>query len=395
MLIFSGFDPSGGAGILQDITIMKLFKINPKAIISAYTIQNENICKNIEFRDNFEEFKLFDNFSTIKVGMANAKQLKLLRNKYNNAKIIWNPVIKTSSGYEAISPEEVIEGAKYADLVIMNSKEYELTKIEKNVIITGGHKNLDNIEVLYNNNKFYSKKYDKDIHGTGCVFSSLISAHIYMNYTVEESIKSSLYYMDNLVNISKEHLETETLAYNFHKSYILEELWHVKNKIIELGKYTIPEVGQNIVFALPNAQNEFEVGKFPGRIHKLGDEVNFIHEPGFFGKSHMARAVIATMKYFPWIRSAMNIKYEKKYIEKAKEKGYKTFYLDRNQEPVEIQTKEGHSIPYGLSNIYDITKEPIDFVWDDGFYGKEAMIRVFGRNPQEVIEKVKDVVLSD
>ncbi|APT75792.1 hypothetical protein XO10_04420 [Marinitoga sp. 1135] len=393
MLIFSAFDPSGGAGITQDISIMKLFKINPISVISAYTIQNTEIFKKIEFRSSFEEFELFKNISIIKAGMANAEQIKLLREKYPEAKIIWNPIIKTSTNFNIISPEEVNEGSKYVDLIIMNSEEFQLTNPLCETIITGGHKNSEKIEVIYKNKTFFSKRYEKSLHGTGCVFSSLISAHIYMKYSVEEAIIASLNYMDKLVLNSIKFVQTENLLYEAHKGYIIEELWKIKPQIIELGKYTIPEVGQNIVYALPFASNENEVGKFPGRIHKLENEINFIHEPAFFGKSHMARAVIATMKYFPWIRSAMNIRYEKIYIEKAKELGYKTYYLDRNNEPVEIQSKEGHSIPYGLSNIYNETNSPIDFVWDDGFFGKEAMIRVFGRTPTEVIKKVKDIVL--
>ncbi|KLO22780.1 thiamine-phosphate synthase [Marinitoga sp. 1197] len=395
MLVFSGFDPSGGAGILQDISIMKMFKISPKAIISAYTVQNEKEFKSVEFRENFEEFDLFDKFFLIKVGMANSKQIKILRKRYNESKIIWNPVIKTSSGYNIIPPEDVNEGSKYVDLMIMNSEEYEVTDIKCDVIITGGHKNTEKIEIIYKNKRFYSPRYKKELHGTGCVFSSLISAHIHIGYTIEESITASLYYMNKLVENSESSVETERITYEIHRDYIIKELWKIKPEIIKLGKYTIPEVGQNIAFAMPEAKNENDVGKFPGRIHKLGDEINFIHEPAFFGKSHMARAVIATMKYFPWIRSGMNIMYKKEYIKKAEEKGYKTFYLDRSKEPIEIQTKEGYSIPYGLSNIYETTKEPVDFVWDDGFYGKEAMIRVFGRNPKEVIKKVRDVVLSD
>ncbi|QTA37922.1 bifunctional hydroxymethylpyrimidine kinase/phosphomethylpyrimidine kinase [Thermosipho ferrireducens] len=395
LMIFSGFDPSGGAGILQDITIMKMFQINPGAVISAYTVQNEKNFKKVIYREKFDEFKLFDNITLIKVGLSNLKQIVELRNNYKNAKIIWNPVIKTSSGFNIISPEEVKKGEKYVDLMIMNSEEYKLAKVSCDVIITGGHEDTEKIKVLYKNKVFYAPKYNKNLHGTGCVFSSLIVAFLYNKYTIEESIIASLYYMDKLVKNSENYVKTENMVYEFHKSYILEELWKIKTEIIKLGQYTIPEVGQNIVFAMPNAKCEDDVGKYPGRIYKFGNEVNFTHEPAFFGKSHMARAVLATMKYFPWIRSAMNIKYKEDYIKRAEKLGYRTFYLDRNKEPVEIRVKEGHSIPYGLSKIYEQVKEPIDFVWDDGFYGKEAMIRVFGRTPSEVINKVKDVVGVD
>lgn len=395
MLIFSGFDPSSGAGLLQDFTITKMFGIKAKSIISAYTLQTENEFKKVNFNENLEEFKLFKNFNTIKVGMANSNQLKILRSTYKNAKIIWNPILKTSTNYEILSKEEVIEGSKYVDLLIMNSNEAKETGIKENLIITGGHLNENEIIVTYNKKKFYSKKYDKTLHGTGCVFSTLIASHIHLGYTFEEAIKASLKYIDMFIKNSNSYVETEDYIIQWHRKYIIDALWGVKNDINLLGKYTIPEVGQNIVYALPNATEQDHVGKFPGRIHKLGNEVNFIHEPAFFGTSHMARAVIATMKYFPWIRAAMNITYNHEFIKKAEKKGYSVYHLDRYKEPEELRKIEGASIPYGLSDIYNETNKPVDFVWDEGFPGKEAMIRVFGVDPKDIINKVKDVVLND
>ncbi len=53
------------------------------------------------------------------------------------------------------------------------------------------------------------------------------------------------------------------------------------------------------------------------------------------------------MKHGPEVRSAMNIKYDNRVIEAARELGYVVSGYDRRQEPPEVKAREGASIPWG------------------------------------------------
>ena len=64
---------------------------------------------------------------------------------------------------------------------------------------------------------------------------------------------------------------------------------------------------------------------------------------------------------------------------------------DRNKEPKNIKTKENSSIIWGISSILK-TKCP-DLVFHKGDFGKEPMILIFGKTPNDVIKKVSKLRL--
>ncbi|KFZ21007.1 Phosphomethylpyrimidine kinase type-1, partial [Thermotoga neapolitana LA10] len=54
-----------------------------------------------------------------------------------------------------------------------------------------------------------------------------------------------------------------------------------------------------------------------------------------------------------------------------------------------IREKEGQSMVWMIERAISELKSPPDLIYNEGWWGKEAMIRVFGRNPKEVLEKIK------
>jgi hydroxymethylpyrimidine/phosphomethylpyrimidine kinase len=59
------------------------------------------------------------------------------------------------------------------------------------VIITGGHIEGKTLDVFFDGKDFLSmqrEKFDGEYHGTGCVFSSVITACFALGYDVEESV---------------------------------------------------------------------------------------------------------------------------------------------------------------------------------------------------------------
>ena len=71
----------------------------------------------------------------------------------------------------------------------------------------------------------------------------------------------------------------------------------------------IPEVGMNIVYALPDARDKDDVAGVLGRIVRLGDRVHPVGEIAFGASDHVARIVLTAMRFDPVIRSGANIRF--------------------------------------------------------------------------------------
>ena len=62
--------------------------------------------------------------------------------------------------------------------------------------------------------------------------------------------------------------------------------------------------------------------------------------------------------------------------------------FDRRKEPREVKEREGSSLEWSTNLALEGMETMPDLVYDEGDVGKEPMIRVLGRNPMEVAEKV-------
>jgi hydroxymethylpyrimidine/phosphomethylpyrimidine kinase len=94
------------------------------------------------------------------------------------------------------------------------------------------------------------------------------------------------------------------------------------------------------------------------------------------------------MKFDPEYCSAMNIRYSKETVAQIKRKGFLVGHFDRRLEPKKIKEREGSSLEWGVGEVLRKMKRVPDLIYDEGAVGKEPMIRVFGKNPQEVVNKI-------
>ncbi|MFH1288855.1 MAG: thiamine-phosphate synthase family protein [bacterium] len=198
----------------------------------------------------------------------------------------------------------------------------------------------------------------------------------------------------------------------------------------------IPEVQSNFAYALKNADNLNEVLGFPGRIIRLKDEIKTLAEPSLGASKHMGKVVLTAMRHDPSSRAAMNIKFSDKIINICKKTNLTISEFDRKKEPPAIKTMEGQSLEWGtdiairavigqlpvVAAGFSLRKQrnlkiaaatqpkgcgyqfpPItdplpptvpDIIFDRGAIGKEAMIRVLGKNPDDVAEKIIKIALS-
>lgn len=126
-----------------------------------------------------------------------------------------------------------------------------------------------------------------------------------------------------------------------------------------------------------------------GRIIKIGNEITALGSPEFGVSKHIAKIILAALRFDSNIRSAMNIKYSKRALGVCKELKFEIGSFDRKNEPRKVSTMEWgtHEVIKNLGFVPDI-------IYDLGAIGKEPMIRILGTNPQDVIRKLRRIIVS-
>jgi hydroxymethylpyrimidine/phosphomethylpyrimidine kinase len=150
----------------------------------------------------------------------------------------------------------------------------------------------------------------------------------------------------------------------------------------------IPEVQSNLGYALPTARSLEDVAAFPGRIVRVGEDCRVVCDPAFGASRHIARIILTVMKYDPACRSAMNIRFSEDILKACDAAGYAVEHFDRAAEPADVKEKEGASLEWGTEDVLKRRGNIPDVIFDRGEVGKEPMIRVLGKTPMDVANKV-------
>lgn len=139
----------------------------------------------------------------------------------------------------------------------------------------------------------------------------------------------------------------------------------------------IPEVGSNLVYALPGARDRDEVAAVRGRIVRLSRQAHPVGPVDFGASEHVARIVLTAMKFDPGIRSAANIRYSPAIIGIIEDMLLETCSFDRANEPPGTRTMDWGVAFCCRSGVPDV-------IFDRGAVGIEPMVRILGQDPQEV-----------
>lgn len=147
----------------------------------------------------------------------------------------------------------------------------------------------------------------------------------------------------------------------------------------------IPEVGSNLVYALPGARDPGDVAGVEGRIVRLRGSIHPVGEVAFGASDHIARIVLTAMRFDPEVRSAANVRFSDTLAKLLEELSFDLCWFDRTQEPPGISTMD-----WGVASC---CKDHVpDSIIDRGAVGKEPMIRILGPDPMSVTNTI--VMLS-
>ncbi|MFX1426530.1 MAG: thiamine-phosphate synthase family protein [Promethearchaeota archaeon] len=183
-------------------------------------------------------------------------------------------------------------------------------------------------------------------------------------------------------------------SYSKEQLSIIKQINEIYN-FIKIKKFCklIPEVRTNIAGALKNAKNKEGVAGIDGRITIVNGLPKAAGEIRFGVAEHTARLVLTAKEFDNSINFVMNLKYTPELVKKIQKKTeLKLSEIRRENQPEEIKSKEFSTMQWLIKESVDADGKIPDIIWDKGSIGKEPMIRLFGTNSLDMINKLERIL---
>ncbi|MCU4140802.1 MAG: Hydroxymethylpyrimidine/phosphomethylpyrimidine kinase [Methanophagales archaeon] len=452
VLTVGGSDSSAGAGIQADLKTFTALGVSPAVAITAVTAQNAFGVEAIyEVPASVVEAQLRavlaeGEVAFAKTGMLfSAEIVKVVADFFSShgIKFVLDPVLRAGSGVSLlkqdafkalverllplsavvtpnVSEAEAISGVKIE--TVEDAREAALRdcceKGAKAVVVKGGHLRSEiasgrSTDILYIAEKDEFAVFEGDFlplkraHGAGCTFSAALAVALAKGLALKEAVAFAKKFVRDALKFGVSVTDTAgegrsvsvvnpagAVRKNAERFYVLENLKEALRRLKAMKDFRklIPEVGANLGMATEDAESEADVAAVDGRITrtKHGFRVGRIE---FGASSHVARAILTMMRFNRAVRSAINIKYSPEIVEIC-ERLFSVASFEREREP--NASEEGKTMEWGISSaIQNALKERgsiPDVIFDCGAVGKEPMLRIFGRDAVEVVEKVSRIL---
>ena len=243
IVTIAGHDPSGGAGITSDIKTFDAHGLYGLSVCTAITIQNDSdfrACTWVSTADILAQIGiLFERFEVhvVKIGIVSSWEalqriLEKLHNLNPSIKIVLDPILKASAGFEfhGDHKNEVMDTIwNLCHIVTPNFNEIHELFPEKTleqtlkyltdfttIYLKGGHrsdkkgwdevyqKHRDVLTIPPKAKQIFEK------HGSGCVLSSALASSLALGNDLEEACKRAKYYTEQFLNSQTSLLGTHT-----------------------------------------------------------------------------------------------------------------------------------------------------------------------------------------
>lgn len=235
ILLLSGFDPTGNAGILRDIQVCKISKKKFLPVITAFAFQTDKkyLGTFIPEPGYFKKCsRMIDvkikKIRAVKIGMLGDERvisfvlrlLEKIKDVSPQTRVVWDPVFESSSGGKLLTtPGRLLaqkELIKHVDIVTPNVPEAQTLTASKNVdhlcdvffklyhkpvYLKGGHLQSKSSDFFYDGKKLKilgGKRKNKNIRGTGCLFSTRLACHLASGESLWQASQNAKKFMNDV-----------------------------------------------------------------------------------------------------------------------------------------------------------------------------------------------------
>lgn len=222
-LSIAGSDPSGGAGLQADLKTFTLLGAYGQAVPTALTVQNsQGVQRSVPVepalvRDQLEAVLGDLPPQAVKIGMLPtaevAEAVAGALERHRPPFVVMDPVMVSSSGYPLVA-DECVEVMRQRLMplcslltpnlpevrLLLRSEAVDQSAMARRlseqmrgtaVLVKGGHLEGQPVDVLYDGELYIYKECRVDTpntHGTGCVLSSAIAAHVARGASLPEAV---------------------------------------------------------------------------------------------------------------------------------------------------------------------------------------------------------------
>ena len=426
-LTIAGSDSGGGAGIQADLKSFAAVGVHGTSVVTCVTAQNTRSVDSIfplppeEVRAQLRAVLSDFDVRGAKTGMLySADIVRAVANELRGTKfpLVVDPVMVATVGAslhrsdfaEALSRHLLPRAA----LVTPNRLEAERLSGRRvrtpadaraaaraiadlgaeAVLVKGGHFRGELVDLLYHDGGFTEYRgyrYPKELHGSGCTLAASIAGFLAAGLALVPAIERARqrvalgflmsYRAGRGVGIVNSHATVDRLAI----VQAVERGAEAAARLVPV-EWT-PEVGINLGFAAPGATTSDDVCALTGRIVRVRDRLQAAGPPAFGASRHIAWVILTAMRFDPRVRSAINLKYREKSEGRLKSVGFVVGTFARGMQPEGTSTME-----WGTEHAIRQLRRVPDVIADRGDVGKEAMMRVLGTDPADVLKKVRRLV---
>ncbi|MDO5853534.1 MAG: bifunctional hydroxymethylpyrimidine kinase/phosphomethylpyrimidine kinase [Thermoplasmata archaeon] len=423
-LTVAGSDSIGGAGIQADVKAMSAVGVHAATVITAVTAQNTRGVNGIlplpeEFIKAQLEAVLKDaDVKAIKTGMLYSAEIvgtvaDILED--HEAPLVVDPVMVAGTG-SSLSDDGLAEALRrkllpICELVTPNKSEAEVLakmKIKSKdderlaaeligkqgsaVLMKGGHYNTSTVvDMLYLSSEFTKMEYPrlkKAGHGSGCVLSSYITAHMAKGMDVANAVFKSRELIqeaiatqysvgggDLVVNPAVKGGDSEGFL-------VLDALDAAAARILDVvPEELVPKGGMNIAMAMRNAAGPEQIAAIDKRLTVRNGMIRK-GGPAKFGTAEgLSYILMAVMKKDPETRCVMSLAYSDDMMDVMEEVGLTAVTAempkDRLMESTDKALSKSRTVP--------------DAIVDKGSK-KERIVRLLAKDTADMMSKLEQIL---
>ena len=259
------------------------------------------------------------------------------------------------------------------------------------VVVTGGH--LDATDLLYEADTDTFTRIPGDFvkggtHGTGCTYSAAMTAYLARGESLETAALEAKKFVVQAIQrsipagggVNPVNPIGKTLE-EMERYRVLRDVKAAVSILTESPDFAklVAEVGCNIGMGIPGAEACKDVAAVEGRIVRHRNRAVPVGCVDFGASRHVARIILAALRYNPRVRAAVNVRYSEKVLTACREMGLTDSSFDREKEPENVS-----SMDWGTAEAIRVYESVPDMIYDEGSTGKEPMVRLLGKSATEV-----------